>query len=829
MLTSSKLVASVAAIALIGACGGDNLAAPEAETGLEALAPTESSTDVADISAANPSTTIETETSSSVSDAPEVDQASTATSTAAPGPENIMIVMDGSGSMWGQIDGEAKMSIARTALRTLVDDLPADGETGLIAYGHRRKGDCTDIEILQPPAPDSKAEIVRAVDAISPRGKTPLSASVQLAANTLKYEEDRATVILITDGIETCDLDPCALGTSLEESGVDFTTHIVGFGLSEREGRQVACLAEETGGRYIEASNAGELADAMAQVAEAVDQEAEAVEIGTAEATLTAPETVEIGATFEVSWTGPDNEDERDYIDLVDIDYTKTSGGYSSWAYAHKGAPQDLRAPAEPGTYKVRYIWVNAAGREVIAEAPIEVIDAEVAIFAPERVGIGQVFEVTWRGPDNQNDYIDLVPLDQTETNTEITYAYTRNGEVLEMTAPGMPRDLQLRYVTNGSDGERVMKSIPITIEDIRAEVAFNPSAELGSTLEVDWTGPDANGDYIDIVERGFTATNTQLSYAYTRQGSPAELRLPVEPGAYDVRYIMSANDGERILASAPLELTDVEIDLSFASEVSVGDMLEVAWIGPNTNLDYIDIVERGFQKTNTQLSYAYTKNGNPAELRVPGNPGEYDVRYILKGSDGEKVMLTKPLTLSDAVVTMDHAGEITLGKVLEVEWTGPKGNLDYIDIVERGFRKTNTELSYAYTKSGDILELGLPAEPGEYDVRFVLKASDGERVLLSQPLTLTDVNTTLDGPETAEPDQVLEIEWEGPGTYRDFIDIVPRGKKLPKDSIQYAYTRNSNPVELKMPAEAGEYDIRYIHVASDKRVVKARRPIDIR
>ena len=81
-------------------------------------------------------------------------------------------------------------------------------------------------------------------------GKTPLSAAVKQAAEALKYTEDKATVILITDGLETCEADPCALGKELEQSGVDFTAHVVGFGLTAEEGKQVACLAENTGGKY---------------------------------------------------------------------------------------------------------------------------------------------------------------------------------------------------------------------------------------------------------------------------------------------------------------------------------------------------------------------------------------------------------------------------------------------------------------------------------------------------------------------------------------------------------------------------------------------------
>ncbi|HSG93939.1 MAG TPA: VWA domain-containing protein, partial [Afifellaceae bacterium] len=94
--------------------------------------------------------------------------------------------------------------------------------------------------------------------------KTPLAASVKQAAEALRYTEDKATVILITDGLETCNADPCALAAELENAGVDFTAHVVGFGLSEDEGRQVACLAQNTGGKYIQAKDAGELGGALA-------------------------------------------------------------------------------------------------------------------------------------------------------------------------------------------------------------------------------------------------------------------------------------------------------------------------------------------------------------------------------------------------------------------------------------------------------------------------------------------------------------------------------------------------------------------------------------
>lgn len=174
-----------------------------------------------------------------------------------------IIVLDASGSMWGQIDGRAKLEIAREALGSVLGGIPADTEIGLMAYGHRSKGDCADIELVVPPAQGTAQSIIDATNSMKFLGKTPLSDAVRKAAEELRFTEDKATVILITDGIETCEADPCALGTELEQSGVDFTAHVVGFGLTDEEGRAVACLAENTGGRYIQAADAGALVEAL--------------------------------------------------------------------------------------------------------------------------------------------------------------------------------------------------------------------------------------------------------------------------------------------------------------------------------------------------------------------------------------------------------------------------------------------------------------------------------------------------------------------------------------------------------------------------------------
>ncbi len=182
---------------------------------------------------------------------------------AATAAERSIIVLDASGSMWGQIGQKAKIEIARDTLGEVLSTVPAESELGLMVYGHREKGSCKDIELAVAPAKGTADAIAKFARLIKPKGKTPLSASVKQAAEALRYTEDKATVILVTDGLETCDADPCALGRELESSGVDFTAHVVGFGLSDEDGKQVACLAEETGGKYLKAEDAGALGDAL--------------------------------------------------------------------------------------------------------------------------------------------------------------------------------------------------------------------------------------------------------------------------------------------------------------------------------------------------------------------------------------------------------------------------------------------------------------------------------------------------------------------------------------------------------------------------------------
>lgn len=177
---------------------------------------------------------------------------------------DTILVLDASGSMWGQVDGQSKISAARQAVDAILSKWNPADRLGVMVYGHRSKGDCKDIELMVPVSKFDPARIKAAVDGINPKGKTPISDSLRAAAEALKSTENKANVILVSDGIETCAPDPCAAAAELKKSGIGFTAHVIGLDVADPAAKsQLQCIARVTGGVYLDAGNAASLTGAL--------------------------------------------------------------------------------------------------------------------------------------------------------------------------------------------------------------------------------------------------------------------------------------------------------------------------------------------------------------------------------------------------------------------------------------------------------------------------------------------------------------------------------------------------------------------------------------
>jgi hypothetical protein len=195
------------------------------------------------------------------------------TSAASAGP-NVLFILDGSGSMWGRLDNVEKIVIAKERMAELVQELEGVN-MGLIVYGHRRKGDCDDIEIMVPLGAGNKVAVIQQIQSISPKGKTPITKSLELAAQQLETIEEETEIVLVSDGLETCKGDPCAYVKSLKDKGINFKMDVVGFDVSAKERGQLECIAKAGGGRYFSAQNAMQLKEAFTEVKKEVNEKVE--------------------------------------------------------------------------------------------------------------------------------------------------------------------------------------------------------------------------------------------------------------------------------------------------------------------------------------------------------------------------------------------------------------------------------------------------------------------------------------------------------------------------------------------------------------------------
>lgn len=251
-------------------------------------------------------------------------------------------------------------------------------------------------------------------------------------------------------------------------------------------------------------------------------------------------------------------------------------------------------------------------------------------------------------------------------------------------------------------------------------------TAEAGSVIPVTWTGPNAQGDFVTIVQKGATAW-TNEDFFYLDEGSPANLTAPSVAGAYEIWYVSGAE--KSVLARQDITLTPFAGALQAPESVMANTQFEVSWVGPNGPGDYVTIVKAG-ATTWTNEDYFYTTEGPTAKLLGPVEPGAYEIWYVI-GSDST-IQARRPITLTPAMATLDAPMEVAQGATFQVSWTGPNGPGDFVTIVPAG-SPPSTYLSYFSTSADATQGLLAPSQPGNYEIRYL--AGQKDIVLATRPI----------------------------------------------------------------------------------------------
>ncbi len=718
--------------------------------------------------------------------------------------EKAILVLDASGSMWGQIDDEAKITIAKRVLDDLLNDLPSERMLGLIAYGHNRKGDCSDIEELAPVGADRSA-ISAAVKGINPKGKTPMTASIKLAAEKLRYTEERATVILISDGIETCAPDPCAAASALEQAGVDFTAHVIGFDVKEEnEQAQLRCIAENTGGRFVSASNAGELSAALQETM--VNAPVAAVQGSTI--TLRATE-LEGGLVIDkgLHWRVIPSAGGDDVV-------TEDDSGVVDAAIEPGEYDITVTRPADGLNGEAKGVVIRPGASKTVTIALTFPVEATVRVEPETQSVAGTNVKVYFEGPARQGDFISIADKDSTAGSSQ-TYSYVKNGAPAELRLPVEPGTYEIRYVLGRP--YRVLANLDYVATPATATLTAPDTAVTGGEVKVEFTGPPpGSGDYVTITKPEAEAGKYN-SYAYTKNGSPGTIRMPLEAGDYEIRFIQG---NKKILARRPITVSEAVASVSAPETALAGESIAVEFTGPEAaSGDFITVTPPEADEK-AYNSYAYARNGSPATVRMPLEAGDYEIRYV---QDSTKVIARQAISILEAPSSVTTKDTAIAGETVSVAFTGPPaGAGDFITVTlpDAPQKKYN---AYAYTKNGSPAEIRMPIEAGAYEIRYV---QNNEKVIATQPITITPATASLDAPDSAVAGDNISVRFTGPPAGAgDFITVTlldaPEGAYT-----DYAYTKNGSPAKIRMPAEAGSYEIRFVQ-ANNK--VLARRPISVR
>ena len=782
---------------------------------------------------------------------------------------NTILVLDGSGSMWGQIDGVNKIVIARQVIAELLAEMADDVSLGLTVYGHRERGSCADIETIVAPAPFTQDRILEVVNGLNPRGRTPMTDAVIAAAQSLRHTEEPATVILVSDGIENCNPDPCAIAAELEATGVAFTAHVIGFDVaSEPEARaQMQCIADNTGGLFLTADNAAELSAALQQVVEVVQ-----------------PVTVTLQAVVSPQMLPPSRPVTWAILDAAG---SELSGGVIAPAIQADLPPGDYIAratraePSGPVAYQTAFS-VTGPGQPPVQVVMPEIVETSLLTFsarvepdmsAPvsaldwtlyDATGAAILGPVTAPGGSVAllpGDYRIAVLRAATGTTHEARFTMAANtpqdiviplpallvdislvariGDVgglpvsdpVQWTvtpldpAPAIattnPAALQLGRgayrVTGYWTAQEVEAATDFVVADSPREIVVvfpEPqesatvtapgTAVAGSTIEVAWTGPDHENDYIGIGIPDRAGDPTWENYTYTREGSPLRLLVPPRPGQYVVTYFRQ--DGRTPLASVPLTVSAAEATITAPAGADAGSTIEVAWTGPDYENDYIGIGRPDRDGNPTWENYTYTREGSALRLLVPSEPGDYLISYFM--SQDRHVLASVPITVAEVQATITAPATAVAGSTIEVGWSGPDAENDYLGVGLPDRDGNPTWENYTYTREGNPLRLVVPTEPGNHLITYFL--NQDRRALVSVPLVVTEASATITAPATAVAGSTIEVAWSGPDYENDYIGAGRLDRDGNPTWETYTYTREGATLRLQLPAEPGDYLLSY-------------------
>ena len=728
--------------------------------------------------------------------------------------DKAIIVFDASGSMWGNMEGKTKITIAKETLVNLVTNWDEEKQLGLLAYGHRKKGDCRDIETLVPVGKINKAEMIARVNKINPKGKTPISASIRMAADELKFTEDNATIILISDGKETCNANPCDTAAELEKLGVNFTAHVIGFGVDKKTSEQLQCIARNTGGLYFPANNAEQLSVALKQIVakakvisiRAMDEKNGGIFHKVIDWKLINQDTEEVislkgsGAGVEILLVG--DETDKYSKNIVTTKKSITSG---NWLVS-----------GTSGNYSGE-TTVTIENEDQLIKVDFNKQLPKVTLKAADEAITGTEIEVSWEVPKGLEGLVNLQIIDDRPKYHASPLKYTKDKTETTLRLPSVAGDYVLRFYDN--EDRIVLAEHPIKLKEAEIIITAPEVAGTGTEIDLSWIAPKDTEAKINLEMVGEKPKFHSNPHYYIKNKKDGVMRMPSIAGDYVLRWYNLSD--RQVVIEKPIKLVEEQITITAPDEIGTGTELDISWDAPKTSQAVINLQLADEKPNYHSRPYLYTQNNKDADasMRMPSVAGDYVLRWY--NQSDKKIVAERAIKLVKEDIILNAPNEAGTGTEIDLFWVAPKSVQAIINLQLADDKPNYHSKPYLYTQNNKDADasMRMPSVAGDYVLRWYNKSD--KKIVAERAIKLIKEEITLNAPDETGAGTEIDLSWVAPKSAQAIINLQLADDKPNYHSRPYLYTQNNKDANasMRMPSAAGDYVLRWYN-QSDKNIV---------
>lgn len=239
---------------------------------------------------------------------------------------------------------------------------------------------------------------------------------------------------------------------------------------------------------------------------------------------------------------------------------------------------------------------------------------------------------------------------------------------------------------------------------------------------------------------------------------------------------------------------------LKAPATAEIGAEIEIQISGSPNPRDFVTIVPKGTAEGKYN-DYEYVQQPT-VKLSVPAAAGDYEIRLL--GAESPYPTLTRlPLKANTVTVKLEAPDRVAAGSNIQVKWTGPNNERDYVAIGSASQRY----IVYEYTRNANPVTLEVPDAAGEYELRYFLGVDD--KVVGTRKLIVGGVSASVQAPAEAVAGSMFNVTWAGPNNSHDYITIVPKGSPEGRYT-DYSYSDKGSPAKLLAPLAPGDYEVWY-------------------